>query len=203
MYKIKCFPPVNLSYVNLTTRTAKEPSGEEGKKNFSAPTPPKCHHHFLEVAIGPLSIDRRIQGLQKCKHLNLNVIGTSNTVTAKARFGLGPTHTQESHQLADTCHGESKGALIQRFNTKAKGGVHSRKLGQAITGKAHSHFQIFHKNKETRQCLLKKFETKKNVWSGSMDNPTDKKKNTALGVGTVTFWGSRCLFTWFDTYFLF
>lgn len=88
-------------------------------------------------------------------------------------------------------------------DTKAKGGVHLRKLGQGVIGKAHCHFQIFQKNKETRLCLLKKFETKKNVWSGRMDNPTDQRKNPALGLGAVTFWGSRYLPTWFNPFFLF
>lgn len=52
------------------------------------------------------------------------------------------------------------------FNAQAKDGKRwsrSGKLGQGVRGKAHSHFQIFHKIKETRQCLLRKFETKKNA----------------------------------------
>lgn len=61
---------------------------------------------------------------------------------------------------------------------------------QGTTGKAHSAFQIFNKNKETRHCLQMNVETKKNVWSGRMDNHTDQK-NTALGLGTVTFWGPK------------
>ena len=55
---------------------------------------------------------------------------------------------------------------------------------------AQSHFQMFHKIKETKQCLLRKSETKKNVWSGKMD-VSDQRKNTDLGLGTVTFWGSK------------
>ena len=49
------------------------------------------------------------------------------------------------------------------FNTQAKDGVDSGKLGQGVTGKAQSHFQMFHKIKETKQCLLRKSETTKNV----------------------------------------
>ena len=102
---------------------------------------------------------------------------------AKSRLGLSPTDTQEvlpAHQAQrsqDNVLWGCRWALMLMFNDQAKDGIDSDKLGQGVTGKAQSHFQIFHKIKETKQCLLRRSETKKNVWSGKMDNLSDRRED--------------------------
>lgn len=49
-----CFSPVNWSYINLTTRPAKEPRGEEGKK-FSTPSKQRRNKITYEYDCGYLN----------------------------------------------------------------------------------------------------------------------------------------------------
>lgn len=114
--------------------------------------------------------------------------GSDRRTGREARRPAGPTRAQ-----ANT----SRCAPGATGTNRAEDGVTSGKLGPGLSQVRLIRLsKIPTKSKERRQCFLRNVETKKNVWSGRMDERTGPRKNSALGLGAGVPGG---LFTWSDT----